>query len=106
MTDQPAENPITSCFAHDADMAELVELFVEELPVRINAFVEALDAGNWEEVRRISHQLKGAAPGYGFESVGEAAGRVERLLLENQDIERTNDAARSFVEMCGRVSAA
>lgn len=106
MADQQTENPIFSIYAADEEMAELVEFFVDELPDRIAAFAEALEAGNWETVRTISHQLKGAAPGYGFNSVGEAAGKVERLVIDHASVDHTNEAAQSFIALCGRVSKA
>ena len=106
MTVPQNENLITSIYATDAEMAELVELFVDELPDRIAAFAEALEAEHWETVRTISHQLKGAAPGYGFESVGEAAGKVERLVIDHASVDQTNEAARSFIALCGRVAKA
>ena len=106
MADPQSDNPITSIYATDDEMAELVEFFVDELPERIATFAEALDAENWETVRTISHQLKGAAPGYGFESVGEAAGKVERLVIDQASVDQTNEAARSFIALCGRVAKA
>ncbi len=104
MPEPRVECPITSAYAADEEMADLVDLFVNELPDRVAAFVSALESDNWHEVQVISHQLKGAAPGYGFDLVGEAAGQVEKLLLENASVDQRFDAAREFIALCGRVS--
>ncbi|MGA1044885.1 MAG: Hpt domain-containing protein [Phycisphaerales bacterium] len=61
-------------------MAELAELFLEGLPSRITAIRKAWESRDLGQVRVGSHQLRGAAGGYGFPEIGEAAGLVEDLL--------------------------
>lgn len=68
---------IVSEFAGDDEMARIVVSFVRVLPSRIQALCEAYSGERWDEVRRLSHQLKGAAGGYGFRSLGELAAQVE-----------------------------
>ena len=55
-----------------------VELFVRELPQRLAAMHSALGADNLEQLRTLAHQLKGAAGGYGFPKLGEAAALVDQ----------------------------
>lgn len=69
--------PIISEFADDPDMTELVELFVDRLGATMGEMRAALSAGEFDEVQRLAHQLKGAAAGYGFPGLGEAARVVE-----------------------------
>ena len=103
MPEQSADSPILSSFAHDAEMIELVEMFVDELPDRVAVFAEALETESWEEARTISHQLKGAAPGYGFDSIGEAAGRIERLVIDQAAGDEMKAAVESLLSLCNRV---
>jgi HPt (histidine-containing phosphotransfer) domain-containing protein len=95
---------ITSSFSDDPDMTELIEMFVDELPERIDAVRRAMDEQSWDTLRTLSHQLKGAAPGYGFGPVGDAAAELERLVKDTADAEQIRDAVDSLLAVCGRVS--
>lgn len=72
--------PLVSEFAHDPDMHELVGMFVDEMPERVRSLQELWQARDLETLQRVAHQLKGASGGYGFTSVGKAAGRLEEAL--------------------------
>ena len=97
---------ITSSFSHDADMVELIEMFVDELPDRVAALNDAFESESWDTLKTLSHQLKGAAPGYGFEPVGTAAAEVERLLKSSPAADELNDAVQSLLAVCKRVALA
>ncbi|MCA9291758.1 MAG: Hpt domain-containing protein [Phycisphaerales bacterium] len=75
-----ARHPLISEFANDADMAELIEFFLSELDHRLQVLQAAWDTGNLEQVQSLSHQLKGAAGGYGFPSISEVAAELEHAL--------------------------
>ena len=66
-----------SDFADDPDMAELIDLFLDDLPNRVTSLRAALAAGDMAGLRRFAHQLKGAAGGYGYPTLGEAAAALE-----------------------------
>ncbi len=74
------EPPITSEFANDPDMSELVDLFLHELPARVRAASEAWISADFVTVQRLAHQLRGSSAGYGFPLLGVAAGRVEDAM--------------------------
>eukprot|EP00913_Durusdinium_trenchii_P006054 g5666.t1 len=78
----PADEPLVSEFASDPDMIEIVEYFVEELPKRVQAIRSAATDSDVQSLRTLAHQLKGAAPGYGFAAIGDAAGVLEAALSE------------------------
>ncbi|MCG8404229.1 MAG: Hpt domain-containing protein [Phycisphaerales bacterium] len=96
---------LLSEFADDADMAELVEFFVTELPDRVSALQEALAQGNYAKLASLAHQLKGSAGGYGFPSITEAAKQLEDTSKTTTDLEKLTEAANALVELCGRVRA-
>ena len=84
----PTDNnpsPLISSLASDPDMAELVDMFLEELPQRLTTLTSAVDGGDVDTLRRLAHQLKGAAGGYGFETIGSAAGSLEALIKASGD---------------------
>lgn len=68
---------LVSEFADDQEFSDLIELFVSELPDRLATIQGALGDADYVAIERLAHQLKGAAPGYGFPTIGEAAEHVE-----------------------------
>ena len=64
----------------DPEFAELVDYFRAQLPDRVRAFESCAAADDLPGLRRLAHQLKGAAPGFGFPEVGSAARRLEDAL--------------------------
>jgi len=43
--------PLYSTFGDDPDLGELVEMFVEEMPDRIDNLIRQFDDRNWEDLR-------------------------------------------------------
>lgn len=72
--------PLRSEFANDPEMIDIVEMFVQDMPERVDALQLSYRAGEIEGLRRLAHQLKGASGGFGFPTVGEAASRLESSL--------------------------
>ncbi len=106
----PNQGLIISEFADDPDMRELVELFAQEMPAKIQNFQTALEGSRMDDLRRLAHQLKGSAGGYGFGVVGDAAGRLEhRLVSAGADPAAVLDQVRRDVEdlltLCRNVRA-
>ncbi|MFU8829334.1 MAG: Hpt domain-containing protein, partial [Phycisphaerales bacterium] len=77
-------------------MAELVEYFVEEVPQRLKALLDYCRAHDRDGVKQLAHQLKGASAGYGFESLGEAAAKVEGPLKAEASLD---DVRREIDEL-------
>lgn len=71
------ENRIRSSFAEDPDMAELVEMFVDDASSKVDRLNQAIACGDWNQVRVFAHQLKGAAAGYGFSPLSDLARELE-----------------------------
>ena len=99
--------PLHSKFEGDPDMTELVEMFVAELPNRVEAIVGAFRSGEAESIQRMAHQLKGASAGYGYPSIGEAAARVEHFFRSATDgqlgaLRACEGDLRELIELCSR----
>lgn len=102
---------LISEFAGDPDMTDLVKLFVEEMPQRVDAMAESWERGAVADLRRLAHQLKGACGGYGFPTVGKAAGKLEQSLatLGQEkglgDLEGLREQLDDLIGLCRRITA-
>lgn len=97
----PDSNPVKSEFADDPDMADIVALFVSELPKRVATMQEALSSGDIAQLRVLAHQLKGAAGGYGFPKLGEAAALIDLGIKDGCE----ENVVRSRVGMLAAIAA-
>jgi HPt (histidine-containing phosphotransfer) domain-containing protein len=73
-------------------MRELVLWFLDDLGNRVQAMRGALDAHDASRLRVLAHQLAGAASGYGFDEIGDAAREVEssiRFIRLQRELEHT-----------------
>ena len=95
------QSTLRSEFADDPDMAGIVALFIHELPQRLGAMHVALAAANHEQLRMLAHQLKGAAGGYGFPKLGEAAALIDQAVRVGND----DNVIRSRVGMLAAIAA-
>ncbi|MEM9084023.1 MAG: Hpt domain-containing protein [Planctomycetota bacterium] len=96
--------PIRSAFADDPDMAELVEMFVSEIPNRIGELEQHYETSDVKQIRVIAHQLKGAGGGYGFDELSDVAARLERQIdASPDDIDAIRAEFDDLVTLCRRV---
>ncbi len=92
---------LRSEFADDPDMREIVEFFVNDLSTRIDAIRAAFDTDDRSRLKTLAHQLKGAAGGYGFPTIGFAAADVEReLIAAEADIAAIDDKVDELLRLC------
>lgn len=61
-------------------MRPIVTVFLAELPNRIERLEQAVQACDLALFRRLTHQMKGAAGGYGYPSISEGALTLERCI--------------------------
>lgn len=99
------DEAVYSTLARDEDLAELVEMFVDELPDRLETLKSQFENSQWDELRRTAHQLKGAAGSYGFDQVTPLAARLERSVHERLPEDEIADALGELCRMCLRLRA-
>jgi HPt (histidine-containing phosphotransfer) domain-containing protein len=97
--------PIYSTLGTDPDLREIVQMFVEEMPDRMSSLLDRLNASDWEGLRRVAHQLKGAAGSYGFEPITRLAARLEDAVRESQPEEALRRMVEELVDLCHRAKA-
>jgi HPt (histidine-containing phosphotransfer) domain-containing protein len=97
--------PCYSSMAGEADMAELLVLFVGELPQRLAEMRQAAQGQNWQEVRRLAHQLRGAGGSYGFPLLTTAAGQVEAVARDQTKLVEIRAALDQLTAVSERLRA-
>lgn len=105
----PSPNPITtplrSEFTGEPGMDELIRAYVGEMPERIASLRRAWEDEDGHEIRRLAHQMKGSAAGYGFAPLGQAARALEAAMIAaEQDIEAVRSEFDALVALCARAS--
>ncbi len=94
-----------STLAEDPDLAEIVEMFVDEMPDRVENILNCFESEDWEGLRTASHQLKGAAGSYGFSSITPCAGVLEAAVKQTKPEDEIRSAVDELVAMCRCVRA-
>ncbi len=94
-----------STLAEDPDLAEIVEMFVDEMPDRIENILNCFQSEDWDGLQRASHQLKGAAGSYGFPSITPCAGTLEAAVKQTRPEDEIHKAVDELVAMCRSVRA-
>ena len=94
---------IYSDLAIDPDLVELVDMFVSEVPDRVTRMQDCAAANDWEGLRRLAHQIKGAAGSYGFSEVTPYAARLEANLKEAQPEDVVLANLSELLDVCGKL---
>ncbi len=102
------QGAITSEYADDSDLAEVIDEFIAGLGDQVVAMRQALANGHFEEFRRLSHQLKGAGGSYGFPCLTDVAKKLEELAkaadTEGSTLAMTELEGLCQAIMCGQTS--
>jgi PAS domain S-box-containing protein len=96
------EDTLESIFADKPVIVRVLPEFINGLETRLQALNDSLAAGNFEELRRIAHQLKGAGGSYGYPSITAAATALEFHARE----QREEDAKASLARVAAQCRAA
>lgn len=94
---------IYSSLSDDPVLGELVELFVAELPARVDTLLCQTEAKDWEALERSAHQLKGAFGSYGFGQLTASAERLEATAQDARPEAEILDALGAMIALCKRV---
>ncbi len=94
--------PVASAFADDPDVAGLLGFFFEVLDERQAAMLEAQKVGDLEGLKRMSHQTKGSAAGYGFPELTTIASGLE-AACEGGDPAEVAGRLAEFVGYLARI---
>lgn len=84
----------------DPAMAQLINEFISDASRRADQLAKAIEEQQLDVVRTLCLQFKGSAPAYGYEPVGEAAGRIITMLDERHELATMAGELRRLIIMC------
>ncbi len=96
-------SPIHSTLANDPVLHEIVELFIHELPDRVDTLLNQAQAADREGMCRTAHQLKGSLGGHGLDQLTPAAMNLEQVLGAGDTKDRVEAALEELIGLCRRV---
>tara|TARA_R110000744_G_scaffold166858_2_gene284156 strand:+ start:5305 stop:5640 length:336 start_codon:yes stop_codon:yes gene_type:complete len=89
---------------NNTDDLELIGMFLDELPNRIDALQKTAESCDFSQLNRLAHQLKGAAPSFGFDPIGEAAAcledRIKTSNIEKLELDHIRCEFDALVSEC------
>ena len=103
MQSAQATEQVYSKLADDPDLAELVELFVANLPQLLAALAQNAGRKDWRSLGRAAHQLKGSSGCYGFDEIESRAARLEDSCRRSLPEREILSALDELEQLCGRV---
>ena len=71
----------------DEDIAELIDGFLENRHADIERLSEAIECSDFETIRVLGHNMKGAGRGYGFDGISEIGVQLEITSKKKQGVE-------------------
>jgi len=85
-------------------MADVIRFFIDDLQERVRDLDDAVDKSDRVRLATLTHQLKGAAGGYGFPQLTEASIAVEQALeADPLDPGRIRQQTGALTALCRRV---
>jgi len=105
MSDAPERKPSNAeSLSTDANLAEIVQAFVADLPSRLAELSAACDAGRLEEIGVLAQRLKTAPASTGYPDLCDRAAALERLASGGSQDEM-NAVIREINELVEAIQA-
>ena len=89
--------PVRHSVRISGELRDLIPRFLENRKSELGGLHEAVERGDFKEVRRIGHVLKGAGGGYGFDEITRLGGEIERLAVRGEDVGGLVDALAEYL---------
>ena len=102
-TAKGASGPITSSLAARPGMMTIITEFVDGLPAEVQKISDSLEHNDMASLRRIVHQLRGAAGGYGFDPITSPATKTEELIDASSSLANITIEINSLIDVVRRI---
>ena len=95
----PATQRLRSVYSDDEAMKDVLQEFVADLPGHVRRMTDLLEAQRLDDLRKLTHQLKGAGGGYGFAAISDYAARAEQSIKTQAALDRVRAGVNELVEL-------
>ncbi len=92
--------PVLSTLVHEADMAELIDAFVQSLSDGVSEIEVAFGKQDEETLKRLTRSLKGQAAACGFEMISTAAAAVNTAVAESSEADALREKLNELIRLC------
>lgn len=86
----------------DPEIADLIPGFLNNRKKDIKDMESCLEAGNFEQIERLGHSMKGSGAGYGFEGISEIGKSIE-IAGREKDMENIKKGIEYLKDYLDRV---
>jgi len=91
-----------SIYGTDEDLQDVVALFVEEMPERIESLLAKCKNRDWSQLGQVAHKIKGAAGTYGFDQFTPVAQRLETQVRQGLSETDILQSVEDLIDLCRR----
>jgi HPt (histidine-containing phosphotransfer) domain-containing protein len=100
--DPNAHMPLQSTYANDETIAEILPIFINNMPRYLTDLEVKLGAEDWPGAARVCHDLKGTAGGYGYPDIGRAVQQLEAEIKGEKDSAKIAALLATVKSLCAR----
>ena len=86
----------------DADLEDLIPGFLENRQEDIKEIEQAVEQGNYEQIKLLGHSMKGSGGGYGFEEITRLGAIIEESAA-TEDSDMILECTKSMRSYLSRV---
>ncbi|MBW7859066.1 MAG: Hpt domain-containing protein [Leptonema sp. (in: Bacteria)] len=82
------------------EIEDIMPIFINSIKKNVNSVKEALKLADFETIRKLGHQMKGAGGGYGFDRITELGRDLEMAAKASNQEEcgRLNELIHTTIE--------
>jgi HPt (histidine-containing phosphotransfer) domain-containing protein len=84
-------------------MMTVITEFVDGLPAEVQKISDSLEHKDMASLRRVVHQLRGAAGGYGFDPITSPATKAEESIDSSGSLAEITTKINSLVDVVRRI---
>ncbi len=100
------DEPLLSIYANDSAVADILPLFVSNVPKYLGNLEAHIGSSDWAMAARVCHDLKGTAGGYGYPDIGGVAKRLETEVKGARSLDILNGLLAEAKILCERAKRA
>jgi signal transduction histidine kinase/DNA-binding response OmpR family regulator len=94
---------IRSTLMNYPGLANCINEFIADLPGMVRQLGELVALQDTDRLRRVSHQLRGACGGFGFDCISEVAGKAEDAIRRSEPPLAISNCIDSLIQIIQRV---